>query len=721
VNWYKEAKIGSVGLKMVGVPPTNIDAFIEYLHTFHDGLQKKLLKQIRKTPLMSVDELKAIPVDAKETKVPEEFEVLIGKMTQSAQEREWLRKLVVSGRFQKEDAIKLKGLLELFNKYCSGESIDQFKDDSALSIHVIQFKQKSHETSLEERKNLSGAELVGRDGNVECYFVTDQEALDKLGAGATWCVLTENGGTDYDPFEYYMFLIDGEPKGLLHWDSLQFKNEHDDEIGASPLTVNEISTIGESANLEFPSCDDVNFEAQTFNGAIESYVMDLHDDSYDFTDLNSYYTTMLKSRYIEDEYLNSSDKEQFVSDLIDNSFAAKDAHAKPELTIQHLALGSIDANMLSAVSKRIKHVADVNSVFDSSLSYEWGEAIATYAKLNDLTDTYSAIFDYYGAQLSGEWNSNPHPRSVGSLKKFVPSVLLTKEMVEKNITGWAMSIKKDWGHEDMPKEYEDHEIIKKVYLEMYEDHLTDLSNIPHSVMRDERMKPFLRRYFIDIVHTSPIDKGGNFMRPVVIYPFGKKTIFNNIRDCIDSVALFSEDEVDEIINSEGLSNASLYAWRQIIREAPFKYSLIPEEYLKDSEIIGLLDDPVRWGDAIGEQPTAYNYVPDFIKEMGQFKSRVIHHLTESPQRYNEYPDFAKQDLTVIQLVTKGWVDQIQYMFAKGFTSEHEMEINRNCPPEILNSPEVQAVIQQGQQGAFSASSLNLNKRAFNDNYIGKIF
>lgn len=271
MNWYKkatfkivEAKVGSQFLKAKGVPDENIDTFIEYLHSLPDAVQKYLMKKfIIKNPHMTLEELKSIPVEVRETVIDKKMEGIIQRMSDDRKEREWLRNLVAIGRFKEEDSIKLLNLLSKFRVINTDRKLSDFKDDVELSEYIRENTEDENEGNRDYNgdgaKEMTSKEIGGQE--VTLYSIWEQEALDEIGDGASWCVLTDNGSYEYEPFEYYCFVIDGTAEILIHQDSEQMK-DRDDGVLRDGSLIKLIAPMMEEFDLSTGGGDFEYYENQ---------------------------------------------------------------------------------------------------------------------------------------------------------------------------------------------------------------------------------------------------------------------------------------------------------------------------------------------------------------------------------------------------------------------------------------------------------------------------
>lgn len=400
--------MGSVALEKAGVPSTQVPRFIEYLHQFPDNLQKYLFKFIRKNPLMSIDELKGIPVEVNITKINPEMEVLVKRISEESLEREWLRKLVVSGRFKKEDSVKLYNLVTGFHSLESDKKLTDFIDDTELSKFVNDSSVVDNTIDLSQIESgytLFDSESI-RGKDVKLYYVTEQEALDAIGGDASWCVL--GGSYSYDPFEYYCFVIDGVAEVLLHQGSQQLKDRND-------AAVSNARTI----NLIKPFIDKHNLTTHTMNDG------DMH---YDDDGMNDYVTYGQVSEKIDAIKSYTDDQ---LRELIYNS--AEDftliAEEKWDGLIGHLWESLTSWRDEWDREESAHHVARPFSNLGrilSDLGYEITEKLATYVKLNGTEEDLDALANGCWATIKDDERN----LTAGRYKKLVPPVLRTPKMNE---------------------------------------------------------------------------------------------------------------------------------------------------------------------------------------------------------------------------------------------------------------------------------------------------
>tara|TARA_R110000824_G_scaffold148242_2_gene317804 strand:+ start:10947 stop:13604 length:2658 start_codon:yes stop_codon:yes gene_type:complete len=425
MSWYKQyryAKMGSIALEKAGVPSTQVPRFIEYLHSLPDNLQKYLYKFIRKNPLMSVDELKGIPIKNSTLTVDPKFESMIKNMSEGRLEREWLKKLVLNGRFQAEDAIKLKGLLDDFDDVDvdNKPAIESFDDDIALAKYLKQFKNVGGNTSKKgDFELLDSAEV--HDKQVELYLMNDQLSLDSIAGthGASWCVLSENGAADYEPFVYYCFVVDGIPEVLIHLGSSQMKDKYDGPLHDGHIVGLIRDMVEKHKFLDVMRSDiDTQSYIKTTNKIDNINSMAASDDPEAFEEL--------EEELFRDHTLMHYIDEQYWPKFMPSFKTSVDSLVK-------------DDSVYSTIKSRSTFIDDINSKLLSSY--------AVYLKINSGSPEYSEsfnaleedvvkwfkvdekLYDFDNSRSERFLNSyGARNLSVGRYKKKIPKALRTNRV-----------------------------------------------------------------------------------------------------------------------------------------------------------------------------------------------------------------------------------------------------------------------------------------------------
>jgi hypothetical protein len=397
-KWICVAAIGMEFLKAKGVPQQNIPVIKEYLDSLPDNTAKFLMKNyIIKNPNISIQELKQIPIQTEKiTKVPEEMEALISKISEDKIEREWLRGLVVSGRFKKEDSIKIYNLVNEFHNLSEGKLITEFKDDVELSQYVqsnkrIVYSDPSGNFELLENEYVS-------EKNVKLYRILDQAALDSIGGDASWCVLTKNGKVNYDPFDYYCLVVDGEAEVLIHQGSGQIKDKYDGSLRSGTL-VKLMSPYIEKYNI-LEGMDEYECDVEQYQ-EIKEMVDELEHRAFS----------------------NNSEDQDYINGMIENNFnnftlLPKDVWDKYVSHFGDEIIYKLQKNIYEDERRR----ADVDRSL-KDCGYDAIEYLATYFNVNNNLQHFDILRKNYSDTIFKDQNN----LTTGRYTKLIPSILRTKE------------------------------------------------------------------------------------------------------------------------------------------------------------------------------------------------------------------------------------------------------------------------------------------------------
>ena len=411
MNWYKTAKIGEKALTNLDNFPQNlVEGTAEYLHSLPDNAQSYLWKQIKKIlkhkQSISLEEIKAIPVQIEnDIEINPKMEQYVKNITNDKKERQWLRSLISIGRVKEEDIYKISNLFAKFhnlpdipenNKKIT--KITDFKDDSELSKYI---DDKTPKTSVDPNSLPKGAKLLesfnSMGQNFQLYNLTTQEALDAVGKGANWCVLTENGAYNYEPLDYYCFVIDGNPEVLIHQRSSQIKDSHDATV-ADPHLIKNI------------------------NPYIEKYKLNTHDDDFAEYDDNLANLKTFESKINDEEFINEAINEDIAMfSLIPNEYWDKYTKTLIDSIITE---SKVDIDEYDNAP-----VYDVPTNPFDKLNYSILEQIGKYIILNNEKE-FKNIMDNYLEEWMNNLGRNEE-LSVGRYQKKVPPTLKNKEIFNK--------------------------------------------------------------------------------------------------------------------------------------------------------------------------------------------------------------------------------------------------------------------------------------------------
>ena len=158
---------------------------------------------------------------------------------------DWLiRKAYASNNKILEDASKVKGDLELFDKYGTKlkKQIGDFKDQYDLSKAVSEIR--NQQNSLKSNKEVAteikkGATKIFDDGKWLVVVPETKEASCYYGKGTRWCTAADNDNM-FDEYNkdgklYIIINKDTDEKYQFHFESLSFMNSSDEPIKEWPV------------------------------------------------------------------------------------------------------------------------------------------------------------------------------------------------------------------------------------------------------------------------------------------------------------------------------------------------------------------------------------------------------------------------------------------------------------------------------------------------------
>jgi len=694
MNWYnkykhhkvpftKEARVGAKYLEVKGVPKQNIPAFMQYLLSLPDPVQNYLTKKfILKNPKMSIDELKSIPVTIeKETEIDPEMEKLVKKVSPKKQEREWLRQLVLSGRFQKEDAVKLKNMLTQFNKLKSDKSINDFNDDIALSKYLSQFE--NTKTTTKDVENIDGVKLVKSEHEIDVYYVTSQEGLDALGEGANWCVLTKGNlhqPTTYDPFEYYIFLLNDKPEALYHEGTEQFKDSHDDHIGNSPHLVIKLKNIVQELNLRgYEGFNEVAAEV----------------------------------------------------DKIQNHLANNHNQTEIEKLIKDGKVNYIQENLWPTYGQVM--LENLNHMKTNSIGYNLLDFLANYADIHGLNKELSILEQQVIDTIM------VNPLSIGRMRKLIPDTLRTQRILETNKTNWIEDIQStydDLAYLNCPEEYindpQVYNAIKKQIVKIIFHGGYDLNGeelyIPHYQYQDYIPEPFIQDVDIQDNLAKKVSQKINtwipFMRqrpwrvkiPDIIEDHpkiqqAKTNVINALASRLKQCPFFINDKEYESIPKEFKDNpttqrAMLDGFKTQMIKAPSVYvtglndyhnTVLPSNIKNHPEIQEIYSDKNVWIPYLQKLPYHYQYCPKELQNdpniLAIYNSENVWHKAVSEYSHNQLPEHLQNNQKIQEKLIEQCIARIKHQH--GF--DNLMYYKNTFPKNVKTDPRVQAFLLEKMQ------------------------
>ena len=234
----KIAAIGEAWLQKLNVPQENIPKFTNFLNNeniFEGKKPNAVVKNIiSKNPNISLEELKELSKPYQiQRELPIEMIEKVKAITQIKEEQDWIIKLLKEKSILEEDLTKVSLNIRDFRQIQKNvpenerKELTDFKNDSELWKYNEKYKPKVDVEN--EIKNEEGVEILDHynfEGKeIYLLYLTTQEAINKIGGNANWCVIGKDGRkpVKYDPHEYYCYVINGEAEVLIHPQSGQIK------------------------------------------------------------------------------------------------------------------------------------------------------------------------------------------------------------------------------------------------------------------------------------------------------------------------------------------------------------------------------------------------------------------------------------------------------------------------------------------------------------------
>ena len=691
MNWYKIAKIGEEYLKAKGVPSENIDMLAEYLHSLPDNIQRFLMKNyITKNPTISIEELKAVPLDIEEEiKVSRTMEKLINQMTHDKSERNWLKKLVQDGRFQKEDYIKIQLMLDELRALPEEdrEPITKFKDDVELSDYLNLFKVTKPIKDVPEEGAERIESYMSNDYAIDVYYITNQEALDAIGNGASWCVLSNQGGNTYHPFEYYCFVINGQPEILLHTDSDQIKDRNDGTLNNGPI-IKAIAPV------------------------IEEYGLNTHEGDF--------WTFDRQLREIKEIEQNIDNKDFIYEKVIQNPINFK---LLPESEWgKHIK--SLAQSFIGDDSHRGSLMHDAPKDFEE-LGKDLLHYLAGYLKLKDPSG-FARLED-----IVTQWLARTDRNlTVGRYRKVVPDILHTTKVNNffRKRREEAMQGAKDTILNAIENKWKDGTVAwEDCFFEEVKNDPEVLEEVKDDWKRyfngahPEAWKEYYKRCpFNDVIEDEELWKDlilgagrHTMIEPKVFDRFLESIPSENIKNNVEiwKKYVLNNPEFWEVIHLEEVKNDPevmqdvKWHWEKVITQVPSKWALCPFEDVK--AIPELKQASITWWKRylIYKNPSAWKLCPHKeVKEDYEVRKNM---LLNNPTSYRYlYPSQLKE----IENDPAYWKEKLL---------KTPNELNwKTCPfEEVKQDPEVKR--KMIDMKVVPASTQNrLWSTAFNDNFIG---
>jgi len=322
--------IGSIWLKKIGVPQENIQIFCSYLNTnFEKQIRPQIVKKfIISQPNISLLELKENAKDYEGFDIKEDIVDFIERACpiKNKKEKLWVQKIYKKNLLPSD----VRNLLLQYNKQETPPPLEFFISLEDLKEYLVGIKRKKPIDSL----NWEG-EMI------EMFFVESQEEMDYLGAGTNWCTLgdREGGPVVLNPFEFYLFKVNGMPEVLFHPKTQELKDCSDGPIYDGWIAKMIYPFLDKYKLIRKPYSDDVKTYFHTTQHA-------LNISNFDSEDL----LKKLECDICNYNFLSSAKKEKFRSDILDGFCCGQYKYQD----FCKLSYGSLE--MLSPLPKIVKEL-----------------------------------------------------------------------------------------------------------------------------------------------------------------------------------------------------------------------------------------------------------------------------------------------------------------------------------------------------------------------------
>ena len=316
----KLVRISAIGLqylKAKGVPEANLQPIYDYISNLNDSQQKYLTKFITKNPLLTLEELEAIPV----YQIPKESMEWIGQI--NTRYANWLYRLFLNKTIIiPEDIDKLKEVLDRYDKVKKQipveiRDISKYETYGDLVKMLEPYKTKKEKVEVNYQEDIkNGTKLYQQIEDANIWLVNTPKAMVALAklAGEHWCVHDWRAATAYlkygaysqqvqedeylnfsdkdANYPYYYVEIGGKPAVLIHHQTKQIKDVNDDVLSDYSI-INKIGGFlneiweGDYSDGDFQEVfdtkeagDDINNKMDTDPDYVNQYIqlMDRDED-----------------------------------------------------------------------------------------------------------------------------------------------------------------------------------------------------------------------------------------------------------------------------------------------------------------------------------------------------------------------------------------------------------------------------------------------------------
>ena len=626
----KIAAIGETWLQKLNVPIENIPKFTNFLNNeeiFEGKKSNAVVKNIiSKNPSISFEELKELSKPYQiQRELPIELIDKVKRITQNKEERIWIIKLLKEKIILEEDLAKVSLNIRDFRQIQKNvpenekKELKDFKTNSELWEYNEKYKPK---VDIEnEIKNEEGIEILDHynfEGKeVYLLYLTTQEALNKIGGTADWCVLH---GTTYNPHEYYCYVIDGEAKVLIHPQSSQIKDR-----GDQPLE--EIEII-EAIRGSLPK--HINYSS---SGDFEVY-----ESKIKFIDLR------------KDEFKEKSNDKNFIKGEINKNFSV--IYFLP-IEKRGFAFDLID---------------NISILKKEAFNFKTWESIIEYLKINNYNDKLNEV-----KEIFKDWVFKEIPLSLGKYKKNVPSNLdldtlvyeserdgesrpfIISKKIELQIKNNVQEYEKNLNNGNIPEEFKNDPRIKEArlngWIKEIEKYPFSYKDCPEEFKNDPRIKEVAFNGWIKWIEEYPLHYK-YCPEELKNDPRIKEVAFNGWIKKIEKDPFHFKNCPKEFKNDPRIKEARLNGWIKLLEENHNYYERCPEELknnprIKEAHFNG-------WIKEIEEYPSYYKDCPEEFKNDPRIKKAAfngwIRLIEKDPFKYKNCPEEFKNDPRILAVL-----------------------------------------------------------------------
>ena len=164
---------------------------------------------------------------------------------------QWLLTNYLKGEVKAEDLYKSKEDLIKFEKFKNKignkdinkytpkslyDTVKDFKEEEEVDYADMSDKQRKKHI---DNTGMEGADLVIDGSDAKVYKLNTKEAACKLGSGTRWCTATRSDDNRFDNYNkdgpMYVIITNDGRKYQFHFETGQFMDEEDEEIGVNEL------------------------------------------------------------------------------------------------------------------------------------------------------------------------------------------------------------------------------------------------------------------------------------------------------------------------------------------------------------------------------------------------------------------------------------------------------------------------------------------------------